>query len=151
MARWLKVFTFIIFLFFLVVLLFYVRDYGGRYLFICVRRDDVVMMKLQVADGENFTLTFVHSMYGGQVYVTYKITRNGFMPLEIASNDGASISYYTDDYTYNGTMFVSKLKGVSLNKIIIDDGWSIIINGQKYKLTGGNVYELSLVSDFYEC
>jgi hypothetical protein len=73
------------------------------------------------------------------------------MPLEIASNDGASISYYTDDYTYNGTMFVSKLKGVSLNKIIIDDGWSIIINGQKYKLTGGNVYELSLVSDFYEC
>jgi hypothetical protein len=103
-------------------------------------------MKIRVIDGENFTLTFVHSIYGGQIYVTYKITRDGFIPLEISSNDEASISYYTDDYTYNGTMFVSKLKGISLKKMFIDEGWSIIINGQKYKLNGGKVYELSLIA-----
>ncbi len=111
-----------------------------------VRSDGGVIMNIPMKVGENITLSFMHSIYKGQVFVKYKVTENGFIPLEIASKDGASISYYTDNYTFNGTMFIAQLKGITLNEILIDNGWKLIINNQTYTLPNNRIVELKVVN-----
>jgi hypothetical protein len=106
--------------------------------------DDIMNIPIKV--GENITLLFMHSIYKGQVFVKYKVTENGFIPLEIASKDEASISYYTDNYTFNGTMFIAQLKGVTFNEILINDGWELIINNQIYVLPSNRIVELNVVN-----
>ncbi|MEM3833536.1 MAG: hypothetical protein QW128_08150 [Thermoprotei archaeon] len=103
-------------------------------------------MNIPIKVGENITLSFVHSIHGGQVFVKYRITDSGFIPLEIASKDEASISYYTDNYTFNGTMFIAELKGETLNKILINGGWKLIVNNQTYVLLNNGIVELSVVN-----
>lgn len=105
--------------------------------------DDVMNFPIKV--GENITLSFIHSIYKGQIFVKYKVSEDGFIPLEIASKDEASIAYYTDDYIFNGTMFVAKLKGGILNRILINNGWELIIDNQVYVLPDNRIVELSVV------
>lgn len=97
---------------------------------ICVESlEDKESLRLPISD---FSLKFKHSIHGGDVVLKCRISDGKIEVRSLESNDEATISYYTDEYSFMGDLFVAKIEE-KIDVIIINEGWEIKINGKEFE------------------
>ncbi|MEM0350320.1 MAG: hypothetical protein QXR27_01685 [Archaeoglobaceae archaeon] len=83
-------------------------------------------------NSQSFELEFRHSIHGGKIAL-YASVRDGKILIEkMISDDEASISYYTSQYSREDGKFVAILNE-EVGEMLVNEGWKLKAKGYEFE------------------